>query len=137
MKAWLARAVANTVLRGESSRNWLARWIRWFPSTPSVGESRFQDADEPYPGHWREFPRAWPAVPPVDPAVRDTLAAAVDELPRPWRDVVTLRDLRGRSPAEVSEQLGITPEQQRAMLNRARAILRERLAQRFAREGDR
>ena len=43
------------------------------------------------------------------------------------------RDVRGRSAAEVGAQLGVTPEQQRAILNRARARLRERLAERFAR----
>jgi DNA-directed RNA polymerase specialized sigma24 family protein len=40
----------------------------------------------------------------------------------------------GRPAAEVSEQHGVTPAQQRAMLNRARAMLRERLAREF--EGD-
>jgi RNA polymerase sigma-70 factor (ECF subfamily) len=133
MKAWLARAAANTVLRGEHPRDRLAPWSRWFPPTPTVGEARFQGADEPRPGHWRVFPRAWPALEPADPAVRDALAAALDELPRPWREVVLARDVRRRSAAGVSAQLGVTPEQQRAMLNRARARLRERLAARFAR----
>jgi DNA-directed RNA polymerase specialized sigma24 family protein len=135
MKARLARAAANTVLRGEPPRNRLARWSRWFPPTPAVDESRFQGADEPRPRHWRAFPRAWPAVEPADPALRDALAAALDELPQPWRDVAIARDVRGRSAAEVSAQLGVTPEQQRAILNRARARLRERLAERFARPG--
>jgi hypothetical protein len=39
-----------------------------------------------------------------------------------------------RRAAEVSEQQGVTPAQQRAMLNRARAMLRERVARRL--EGD-
>jgi DNA-directed RNA polymerase specialized sigma24 family protein len=137
MKAWLARAAANTVLRGEHPGNRLARWSRWFPTAPTVEEARFQDADEPHPRHWREFPRAWPAIEPADPAVRETLAAAIDELPRPWRDVVLARDVRRRSAAEVSAQLRLTPEQQRAMLNRARARVRERLAERFASGDDR
>jgi DNA-directed RNA polymerase specialized sigma24 family protein len=47
--------------------------------------------------------------------------------------VVLARDVRRRSAAEVGAQLGVTPEQQRAILNRARARLRERLAARFAR----
>jgi RNA polymerase sigma-70 factor (ECF subfamily) len=136
MKAWLARAAANTVLRGEQPRNRVARWSRWFPTTPTVEASRFQEADEPYPRHWREFPDAWPPVDPADPAVRDALATAIDELPRPWRDVVIARDALNRGAGEVSERQGLTPEQQRAMLNRARARLRERLARRFASTGD-
>jgi RNA polymerase sigma-70 factor (ECF subfamily) len=137
VKAWLARATANTVLRGEHPRNRLARWSRWFPAASTVEASRFQDAGESHPRHWREFPRAWPPIEPADPAVRDILAAAIDELPRPWRDVVLARDVHGRSAAEVSAHLGIAPEQQRAMLNRARARLRERLAERFAPGDDR
>jgi DNA-directed RNA polymerase specialized sigma24 family protein len=134
MKAWLARAATNTVLRGEHPRNRVARWSRWFPTTPTVDEARFQGADEPHPRHWRRFPRAWPPIDPDDPAVRDTLASGIDELPRRWRDVVMARDVDGRPATEVSEQQGVTPAQQRAMLNRARATLRERLARGF--EGD-
>jgi RNA polymerase sigma-70 factor, ECF subfamily len=134
MKAWLARATANTVLRGEQSHNRVARWSRWFPTTPTVDEARFQDADEPYPRHWRRFPRPWPPIDTDDPAVRDTLASGIDELPRRWRDILIARDVHRRRAAEVSEQQGVTPAQQRSMLNRARAMLRERLAQRF--EGD-
>jgi RNA polymerase sigma-70 factor (ECF subfamily) len=134
MKAWLARAATNTVLRGEHPRNRVARWSGWFPPTPTVDEARFQGAGEPHPRHWRRFPRAWPPIDPDDPAVRNTLASEIDELPRRWRDVVIARDVDGRPAAEVSEQQGVTPAQQRAMLNRARAMLRERLARGF--EGD-
>jgi RNA polymerase sigma-70 factor (ECF subfamily) len=110
----------------------IGRRPRWFPRTPTVDESRFQGPGEPYPRHWRTFPRAWPRLDPEDPAVRETLAAAVDELPRPWRDVVVARDVEGRTAGETSERQGVTLAQQRAILNRARARLRARLAERFA-----
>jgi RNA polymerase sigma-70 factor (ECF subfamily) len=129
MKAWLSRAVANTAVRGEEPRNRFARWSRWFPAAPAVDEDRFQDPDDPYPRHWREFPGPWPPVDPAHPSVRRNLRDAIRELPRAWRDVVRQRDVEGRSPAEISRDLGLTVEQQRAMLNRARAVLRERLAQ--------
>jgi RNA polymerase sigma-70 factor (ECF subfamily) len=129
MKAWLSRAVANTAVRGEQPQNRFARWSRSFPAAPAVDDRRFQDADDPYPRHWREFPRPWPRVNPAHPAVRATLRDAIRELPSAWRDVVRQRDVAGRSPAEISRDLGLTDEQQRAMLNRARAVLRERLAQ--------
>jgi len=46
MKEWLARAVANTALRGEEPRNRFARWTaRWFKRAPTVPESWFQDRD--------------------------------------------------------------------------------------------
>jgi RNA polymerase sigma-70 factor (ECF subfamily) len=136
MKAWLARAAANTILRGEQPRNRLARWSRWYPATPTVEESRFQAAGEFYPGHWRAFPDTWSPEDLADPSVSDLLASAIDELPRPWRDVVIARDVLQRSADEVTEQQGLTADRQRAILNRARATLRERLAKRFARRRD-
>jgi RNA polymerase sigma-70 factor (ECF subfamily) len=65
---------------------------------------------------------------PADPELRDALAAAIAELPATWREVVIARDGRGRDAVEVSQHLGLTLRQQRAILNRARARLRERLA---------
>jgi RNA polymerase sigma-70 factor, ECF subfamily len=132
VKAWLARAAANTVLRGEHPRNRIARWSRWWPKTPTVDASRFQGPGEPHPRHWRRFPQPWPELDADDPAVRETLADAIEELPRPWRDVVIARDVEGRTAGVTSERQGVTPAQQRAMLNRARALLRERLAARIA-----
>ncbi|HEY3611974.1 MAG TPA: hypothetical protein VGL06_31075 [Pseudonocardiaceae bacterium] len=125
MKAWLSRAVANTVVRGEEPGNRVARWSRWFPTRPAVDEAEFQGDDDPYPGHWREFPAPWL---PTDGTEGQHLAAAMDELPAPWREVVRQRDVAGRAPAEISTVLGITAGQERAMLNRARAFLWARLA---------
>jgi RNA polymerase sigma-70 factor (ECF subfamily) len=133
VKAWLARATANTVLRGEQPRPRLARWSRWFPTTPTVDGSRFQGADEPHPRHWRRYPDPWRAIDPGDPDVHGGLAEVIDELPRPWREVLIDRDVLDRDATEIGERRGLTPAQQRAMLNRARARVRERLAQRFAR----
>jgi len=76
-------------------------------------------------------------VDPADADVRDTLAAAIGELPATWREVVLARDALDRDAVEVSERLGLTLRQQRAILNRARARLRERLARRLSPEGDR
>ena len=137
MKSWLSRAVANTALRGEDPRNRFARWTRWFPATPAVDDARFQGAGDPYPRHWRRPPNPWPEPGPPSPAAQTRLRAALGELPTAWRDVVQQRDVDGRNPAEVPERLGLTAEQQRAMLNRARAFLRERLAQYLARVGSR
>ena len=135
---WLARAAANTALRGEEPRNRFARWTaRWFARTPTVAGSRFQDAGEPFPRHWRRFPDPWPVFDPAGADVQDALADAVGELPATWREVVIARDGLGRDAEEVRERLGLTARQQRAILNRARAMLAERLAHRLAAEGDR
>jgi RNA polymerase sigma-70 factor, ECF subfamily len=134
MKGWLARAAASAGLRGEEPRNrFVRRPVRWFAPTPTVSASRFQDSGEPFPRHWRSFPAPWPALDPADPQVRDALAAAIAELPATWRAVVIARDGRGRDAVEVSERLGLTLRQQRTILNRARARLRERLARHLTR----
>ena len=132
MKWLVARVVANTVLRGENARNRIARWSQWFTRTPTVDEFRFQTASDPYPRHWRAFPVEWPVFDPADPAVKEVLAAALHGMPDRWRDVAIARDTRHLSPATVSEQFGITLDQERAILNRARSILRASLAQLFA-----
>jgi RNA polymerase sigma-70 factor (ECF subfamily) len=132
---WLARAGEAGVRRGEEPRNRFARFTaRWFGPAPAVASSRFQYAGEPFPRHWRRFPDPWPAVDPADPEMRDGLAAAIEELPATWRAVVIGRDALDQSAEDVSARLGLTGQQQRAILNQARARLRERLAQRLRRE---
>jgi len=35
-------------------KNWPASaWNRWFGAEPLAPDAAFQDASEPYPGHWR------------------------------------------------------------------------------------
>ena len=70
------------------------------------------------------FPRPWPAGQAVAP---EALQAALAALPDPWRRVVILRDVEGLPPAEVAAATGLTAEQQRDVLNRARELLRESL----------
>lgn len=138
MKPWLQRVARNTALRGEEPRNRFARWTaRWFPPTPTVPASRFQATGEPYPDHWREFPAPWPPLDPTDHETRAALRAALEELPETWREVILARDSLDRDPATVSRHLGLTPEQERAILNRARATVRDRLAQHWGRGSDR
>jgi RNA polymerase sigma-70 factor (ECF subfamily) len=132
----LTRAAADAALRAEEPRNRFARWTaRWFAPTPTVAQSRFQDAGEPYPRHWRRFPAPWPVADVADAALQSALADALDELPATWREVVIARDGLGRDAADVGARLGLTSRQQRAILSRARAMLREGLARRLGRNG--
>lgn len=57
----------------------------------------------------------------------EALKAALAALPDPWRRVVILRDVEGRPAARVSAATGVSAEQQRDVLNRARELLREDL----------
>jgi RNA polymerase sigma-70 factor (ECF subfamily) len=98
------------------------------PDPPTVDPRRFRGPDEPYAGHWREFPAEWPSEQPVLAAeFRSQVADALAELPARQRMVITLRDVEGRSSAEVCSILDITASDQRALLHRARAFVRGRL----------
>jgi RNA polymerase sigma-70 factor, ECF subfamily len=127
MKRWLPRTAADAALRGGAGGDNAAWWSRWFPKTPVVDESEFQDETEPFPGHWREFPRPWPVDAEDTPEVQARLRAALEELPETWREVVLDRDGLHRDPERVREDRDLAPQQERAILNRSRAFLRGRL----------
>jgi len=57
------------------------------------------------------------------------LDRAVSALPPRQRQVVTMRDVCGMSTEEVCAALEISPANQRVLLHRARAVLREALAE--------
>ena len=118
----LGRIEASTVRR--VARRVGAVGARWFRPRPLVPDDAFQDASEPYPGHWRRFPETWPHKGDADPtAVRAALAG----LPETWRAVLLRRDVEGLDDAQVAAELGLTVEQERDILDRARAALRDRL----------
>ena len=88
---------------------------------------------EPYPDHWREFPHPWPDGATVTPQVD----AALTALPDLWRRVVILRDVKGQSPTAVSAATGLTADQQRDVLNRARESIRQAVGRALEHAADR
>jgi RNA polymerase sigma-70 factor, ECF subfamily len=116
----LARLEANTVARGVR-----ARAGRWFRRRPVVPDSAFQDPSEPYPGHWREFPREWGG-----PVTSDQLREALATLPDTWRVVLLRHDGASGGTAHNADdaaESGLTPAQERDILTTARAALRDAL----------
>jgi RNA polymerase sigma-70 factor, ECF subfamily len=134
MKISVGRMIANLAARGRALENRFAWWSRWFPPAATVDADRFQGDGDRHPDHWKQLPRPWPVDQPVQP---EALRAAVADLPEQWRHIVILRDVEGRSPAEVSAVTGLTAEQQRDVLNRAREVLREDLSRRLEPDGGR
>jgi RNA polymerase sigma-70 factor (ECF subfamily) len=99
----------------------------------TVDPARFRPADAPmWPGHWKENqePDAFPDTP-EGSVLRDELVAVarreLDKLPERQRMVVSLRDLLGFDSGEVCEMLGISVANQRVLLHRGRAAVRQAL----------
>jgi RNA polymerase sigma-70 factor (ECF subfamily) len=59
---------------------------------------------------------------------QQTLLHLIELLPQNQQRVIRLRDVDGFSPAEVSQQLGITDANQRVLLHRARKQVRSKLS---------
>lgn len=96
----------------------------------TVDPARFRDADDPYPGHWRptEVPSAFPDTPEGSVLGDDLIALArreLDKLPERQRVVVTMRDMLGLDSAEVCELLDVSVANQRVLLHRGRAAVRQ------------
>ncbi len=95
-------------------------------ANPVVGSSRFQGPDGCWPGHWATPPRPWEDPPRRLAALeaRDQIRAAIAALPPRQRMVVALRDVEGLEPEEVCGLLEISEANQRVLLHRGRAQIR-------------
>jgi RNA polymerase sigma-70 factor (ECF subfamily) len=85
-------------------------------------------------GSWAVPPRRWAEG--VDAQAdsssprAERARQAIDDLPPTQRQVVTMRDVEGLTPAEVSDLLSISDVNQRVILHRGRSRVRRALAQR-------
>jgi RNA polymerase sigma-70 factor (ECF subfamily) len=135
LKTWVYRILVNTAKsRGVREKRTV---LLDDEHGPTVDPARFQDADGEFPGHWREFPQAWPSPESTVLAgeVQRVIGEALATLPARQRSVLTLRDIEGHTSAEVCAMLEITAENQRVLLHRARAAVRARLELYFAGRG--
>ena len=69
----------------------------------------------------------------ADPDLKSRLARAIDGLPDGYRTVFVMHDVEGYTHQEIAATLGVQPGTSKAQLFRARARLREALAD-FARD---
>ena len=132
LRTWVLAIVANI------ARDRAVREARSLPFSaldleggpPAVDPARFLGASEPYPGGWKVFPADWRSLPEsrlLAAETIDLIARVIDELPDSQRIVITLRDVAGCSAEEVCEALEISQGNQRVLLHRARASVREQL----------
>ncbi|WP_306860982.1 RNA polymerase sigma factor [Streptosporangium brasiliense] len=134
VKTWVYRILVNTAKKRGVRENRTVPWSSVFEQErPTVDRSRFQGVDDPFPGHWKELPTAWPTPEGevLASEVRGRIAAALAELPPRQRAVITLRDVEGCTSEEVCEILEISAANQRVLLHRARAAVRGRLEEYF------
>ena len=81
-------------------------------------------------GDWRALPNQWDNIPEARLIAGETLQrvkAAIEDLPPKHREVIVLRDVAELEAGTVSDMLGISAENQRVRLHRARAAVRKRL----------
>ena len=134
LRTWIFRILAN------QARTRAKREARSVPFSaladpdgggPTVDPDRFLGADHAaYPGHWASPPRSWGTVPEEELLAQETrerVLAAIEALPASQRAVISLRDVEGWSSEEVCELLEISEGNQRVLLHRARAKVRQAL----------
>jgi RNA polymerase sigma-70 factor (ECF subfamily) len=96
----------------------------------TVDPARFRNADDPYPGHWKQGdePAPFPETPEgsaLGNELVDVARRKLDKLPERQRIVVTLRDMLGFDSSEVCDLLDISIANQRVLLHRGRAAVRQ------------
>ncbi len=79
-------------------------------------------------GHWQEIPALWDVLDPerliAGRQLWQHVQSAIDALPAAQKAAIILRDLENRSSQEACALLGVSPENQRVLLHRARARVR-------------
>jgi len=147
-EAWLAVVRGLDAFEGRSSlKTWVFRILVNLATTRGVKEKRTRPFSSLLPedggaavedarfegGAWTQAgaPQEWRSDPEqasLGAETRAVLGKAVDSLPERHRAVLVLRDVEGLSSAEVCDLLGLSPENQRVLLHRARARVRESLS---------
>jgi RNA polymerase sigma-70 factor, ECF subfamily len=129
LRTWIFRILTNTAkTRAQREGRSVPMSALGEPTEdegPAVGPERFMDG-----GGWASSPERWweaPEARTLDREAREKILETIDSLPESQRAVITLRDVHGLDGQEVAEMLGVTDGNQRVLLHRARAKVREAL----------
>ncbi len=136
LKTWIFTILTNKArTRGQREKRSISfsELDKTASASPTVDPDRFNPpAAEKWPNHWSEGrePLPWAGVPEdslIANETMDLIVRAIEALPENQRIVITLRDIHELSSSEVCNILGISETNQRVLLHRARAKVREML----------
>lgn len=130
LRTWLFSVLINIAkTKGLKERKHVDAQIKAF-TDGTVDPERFRAEDDELPGHWKagEEPAPFPDTPEGSLQGNELTAVAqhgLQGLPERQRAVVTLRDMLGLDSDEVCELLNISTANQRVLLHRGRAVIRQ------------
>jgi RNA polymerase sigma-70 factor (ECF subfamily) len=135
LKTWLFHILTNKAkTRGMRERRTVPfASLAGADDEPAVAPERFRREGDAWPGHWATPPRPWedPERRLASLEARERLREAIGALPSTQQAVLTLRDVEGLDAEEVCALLDLSPGNQRVILHRARAKVRDALEQWF------
>ncbi len=135
VKTWIFRILMNIGrTKGERERRTVPFATEPEDDAPSFSPDRFRRPPTPYPRHWAEPPEPWDEQPAEVLLSSETLGLvrqAIAQLPPSQQAVMRLRDMDGWTSSEVCELLEVTEANQRVLLHRARARVRQALEDYF------
>jgi RNA polymerase sigma-70 factor (ECF subfamily) len=138
LKTWICRILVNRArTRAQRDGRLVPFSSFWGPQDeaedPAVDPSRFYPSGQ-YEGHWMSMVQSWDDLPEeslLSEETRGRVKAAIEALPINQRTVITLRDVEGWQAADVCHALEISEANQRVLLHRARAKVRQALERYF------
>ena len=132
LKTWVFRILVNTAkTRAQRESRSIPFSALHDPARvpeAAVDADRFLADDHPHhPGGWESPPRELPEDRLIASETRDVIERAIETLPATQRAVISLRDVEGWSSDEVRNALDLSEVNQRVLLHRARARVRQAL----------
>ncbi len=139
-RTWLFVILGNCARRrAATERRSVSLDFAGSAAEPAVEESRFFPPDHPrWAGMWTTLVASWDSIPEerlLADETRKRFRAAIDALPARYTVVYVLRDVEGWPSEDVCALLGLTPENQRVLLHRARGRIRAALEEYLEGEG--
>lgn len=139
LKTWIFRILTNRAqtcaLREKRLLPFSALVERQEETSAGVSEPESLPSIGPFaPGSWISLTRCKDDIPEerlLSIETRARIARTMAALPINQRTVMVLHDIEGRKPAEICHALGISPVNQRVLLSRAHARVRQALEKYF------